>query len=211
MASHKVQQGEHITRIARQYGFRDYHTIWDHPQNADLKKQRSSPNVLFPGDSLFIPDKQEKTVQRPTGDRHQFELSSRRLKLRIVLQDYDNLPLPHQACVLEVEGNPQNLQSDANGMIETYIPADAEQGKLTVPQLDLEYPIKIGHLDPVDKDSGWRGRLTNLGYFAPRGDEQVDDLRMHYAIEMFQRDHKLKVTGNLDDATKAKLKGVHGC
>ncbi len=210
MAVHIVQQGEHITRIASKYGFRDYHTVWDDPQNSDLKEKRSSPNVLYPGDSLFIPDKEEKTVDKPTGAMHPFEVANRGLKLRIVLQDYDNLPLANQACVLEVEGKSQNLQSDGNGLIETVIPVDAEEGKLTVPQLDLEFPIKIGHLDPVDKDSGWLGRLTNLGYFAPGGDAQVDDLRLHYAVEMFQRDHKLKVSGNLDAATKAKLKDVHG-
>src|SRR5579864_5909977 len=131
MASHTVQQCEHITRIARKYGFRDYHTVWDDPANADLKKERPSPNVLFPGDSLFIPDKQEKTVERPTGALHTFQVAGRRLQLRIVLQDYDNLPLANQACVLEVEGEAHNLQSDGNGLIETDIPADAEAGKLT--------------------------------------------------------------------------------
>ena len=210
MAVHTVQQGEHITRIAGKYGFRDYHTVWDHPQNADLKKKRASPNVLFPGDSIFIPDKEQKTIDKPTGAMHPFEVNTRKLKLRIVLQDYDNLPLKNQACILEVEGKQQKLQSDGNGLIETEVAADAEEGKLTVPQLDLEYPIRIGHLDPVHEASGWLGRLTNLGYFAPQGDAQVDDLRQHYAIEMFQRDHKLKVSGNLDDATRAKLKDVHG-
>ncbi len=29
-------------------------------------------------------------------------------------------------------------------------------------------------------------------------------------LGMFERDHKLKVSGNLDAATKAKLKDVHG-
>lgn len=32
-----------------------YRTIWDDAQNAELKRARVNPNVIFPGDRLFIP------------------------------------------------------------------------------------------------------------------------------------------------------------
>jgi nucleoid-associated protein YgaU len=53
---HTVVQGEYLSKIARSYGFSDYRTIWEHPKNAALKQARQNPNVLFPGDRLFIPD-----------------------------------------------------------------------------------------------------------------------------------------------------------
>jgi hypothetical protein len=53
---HTVVQGEYLSKIARNYGFSDYRTIWEHPKNAALKQARQNPNVLFPGDRLFIPD-----------------------------------------------------------------------------------------------------------------------------------------------------------
>ena len=40
MPEHIVRQGEHLARIARQHGFSDYQTIWDHPENAQLKQKR---------------------------------------------------------------------------------------------------------------------------------------------------------------------------
>ncbi len=56
MPTHTVKQGEHISRITEQYRFFDYHTIWDHANNSALKQKRQNPNVLLPGDQLFIPE-----------------------------------------------------------------------------------------------------------------------------------------------------------
>ncbi|MGZ5258926.1 MAG: hypothetical protein ACXWC0_14960, partial [Burkholderiales bacterium] len=44
----------------RQQASTDHTTIWNHPSNANLKKLRQSPNVLFPGDVFHIPDKLQK-------------------------------------------------------------------------------------------------------------------------------------------------------
>ncbi|HEY6945459.1 MAG TPA: LysM domain-containing protein, partial [Candidatus Acidoferrum sp.] len=68
--THIVEQGEHLSQIAKKYGFPDYKIVWDHPENADLKKLRKNPNILFPGDQVFIPDKEEKEESGPTDKRH---------------------------------------------------------------------------------------------------------------------------------------------
>jgi hypothetical protein len=46
--SYTVRQGDHLSKIAKAFGFSDYHTIWDHPNNGDLKQKRQNPNVLLP-------------------------------------------------------------------------------------------------------------------------------------------------------------------
>jgi len=43
---------------------------------------RTTPNVLAPGDSLFIPDKEIRTEVRSTDAKHEFTLSGKPLKLR---------------------------------------------------------------------------------------------------------------------------------
>ena len=63
---HRVTQGESITTIALRYGFRDPKAIYDHPDNAELKKKRPSPDILFPGDVVIIPDKEAKSINAPT-------------------------------------------------------------------------------------------------------------------------------------------------
>jgi len=108
-----------------------------------------------------------------------------------------------------VEGTVYKLTSNGKGLIEKEVPPTAQKGVLKVPDLDLEMPVKIGHLDPHDEDPGWQGRLINLGYHpGPVGDDDTEQLG--YSIEEFQCDNDLKVTGKLDGATKAKLKESHG-
>jgi len=208
MASqHTVKQGEHLSRIAANRGFSDYRVIWKHAGNADLVNQRKSPNILLPGDIVKIPDKQVKRETAATTKTHKYKLSAPILTLRIALKDFDNQAMPGIDCEMEVEGKTTKVKSDAQGLIEQEIPRTAENGKLRIPALGIEVPLKIGHLHPFDVESGCKSRLINLGYFEG-GD---DALRLRYAIEEFQLDHKVTVTGEFDDATKAKLKEAHGC
>jgi hypothetical protein len=207
--TYTIQGGDHTSGIAARFGFADFHTIWDHPQNAALKKKRSDPHVLMPGDALFVPDKEPKTVERPTGRVHTFQVKQQRLFLKLAVRDFDDQAVANTDCVLEVDGTVYNLQTDGKGRIDKEIPRNAQGGTLKIPSLGYEFPVKIGYLDPVDEETGWRARLINLGYHAGPLDAP-DKLLLQYAIEEFQCDYKLRVTGVLDAGTRAKLKEVHG-
>jgi len=69
---HTVVQGEHISHIARRYGFTSFKPIWHAGENAALREKRKTPDVLFPGDQVFIPDKGIREEPRPTDQRHRF-------------------------------------------------------------------------------------------------------------------------------------------
>jgi len=215
-----IKQGDHLSGIADQHGFADYKKIWDHPQNADLKKKRKNPNVLFPGDQLYIPDKETKDYSKPTDQRHKFQVKTTPLKLRIKLDAFYSKPIANTPCDLSIGIDSVKVTSDGNGIVEQVIPKTAEDGKLTVHQKitvrgqsvpnDFDIPIKIGHLDPETELSGQLGRLSNLGYY--RGDlEPLDDPEFVSAVEEFQCDHGLTVDGDCGPQTQAKLKEVHGC
>jgi hypothetical protein len=210
MPQHDVKQGDHLSRIAAEAGFADFHTVWDHPENQALKDKRKNPQILLPGDTVFLPEPGQREESCATEQRHVFRVKAKPLKLRLTVKDFDDHPVANQKCELEVDGQIQELETNGSGLVETEIPARAEQGRLVVPALSLAIPFKIGHLDPVDEPSGWRGRLMNLGYFSPAADDS-DPIRLRYALEEFQCDHKLKINGEADDATRAKLKEVHGC
>ena len=94
--NYTIKQGDHLSRIARQFGFQDFNTIWNDGQNARLKQLRQNPNVLLPGDILVIPDKQLRTEGRGTDNAHKFEVDSQKLKLRIRLE---NLYGPTEASI----------------------------------------------------------------------------------------------------------------
>jgi Putative peptidoglycan binding domain len=211
---HVIEQGEHLSQLAKQYGFRDHLTIWDHPNNAELKEKRQNPNVLFPGDSVFIPDKEEKTLPLPTGQSHRFQLKGKPLMLRVVIRDFDHEPLANTKCTIQIDGKEEELTTDDQGMISLPIPKNAEEGLLVYENplfpFPLSIPIKIGHLDPVEEITGQRARLNNLGYSAePLESEDEDKFTM--AVQEFQCDHELTVDGVCGPETQAKLKETYGC
>lgn len=216
---HTVVQGDHLSSIARKYGFSSYKTIWDHGQNAELKKKRQNPNVIFPGDRLFIPDKGEKEESRGTEKRHHFKVKTEKLKLRLVLEDMYEKPLANAMVELSIENEVFKLTTDGQGKIEADIKATDGQGLLTIkdpqtPINEILIPIKIGNLDPVEEESGQKARLNNLGYFAGPSDAKSDEQNKAAflsAVEEFQCDHGLAVDGKCGPNTQAKLKQAHGC
>lgn len=209
MTTHVVVQGEHLAAIARRHGFGNPRAIWDHPENAKLRRLRDNPNVLLPGDTLFVPARQAGGEACRTEAIHRFRLARPALQLRIVLRDFDGRPLAHCPCVLQLEGKRLELESDGKGLLEVAIRDDVQHGTLSVPDLGMEVPVRIGHLDPVDSDTGWRARLVNLGYHP--GAIDADEALLRRALEEFQCDRGLPATGSLDAATRAQLKLAHGC
>ena len=210
-----VEQGDHLSKIAKDNGFTDYTVLWDHPNNSDLKKQRQNPNILLPGDQLFIPDMEQKQEAGATDRRHTFTVDKKTLKLRLVLEDVYEKHIAGAQCALLVDGQIYQLTTDGDGKLEQEIPLDAKEGTLTIrgnqtPFTDDIIPIKIGHLDPIDELSGQIARLNNLGYF-PGPIDGSDQPAFESAVEEFQCDHGLTVDGDCGPKTQAKLKEVHGC
>jgi N-acetylmuramoyl-L-alanine amidase len=210
-----VLQGDHLSKIAKDYGFTDYTVIWDHPNNSDLKKQRQNPNVLLPGDQICVPDMEQKQESGPADKHHTFTVDKKPLKLRLVLEDVYERPIAGAACALLVSGETIQLTTDGQGKLEQDIPLDATEAYLTIrgdqtPFANEIIAVKIGHLDPIDELSGQIARLNNLGYFAGPLDGSDSDA-FESAVEEFQCDNSLTVDGICGPKTQSKLKQVHGC
>ena len=212
---HVVQQGEHLSSIAAQYGFNDYTVIWNHADNADLKQVRVNPNVLLPGDVIVIPEKETKDEPGETTKRHTFKLATKPLMLRLVLEDALEKPISNARCDLYLDGEKSTVTSDGQGKIEQRIAAGTGTATLVMnteetPYSGLQLSIGIGQLDPLDTLSGQASRLNNLGYFAGTP-ASTDDAQFQSALQEFQCDEKLAVDGKPGPLTQAKLKSVHGC
>jgi N-acetylmuramoyl-L-alanine amidase len=214
MSTYTIQQGDHLSSIAHAFGFSSPDTLWNHPSNAELKSTRKDPNILLPGDDLFIPDHTQKSVPGATAKRHKFRLHRPKLELRIVLEDLDETPLGDLPVSLEISGISKPFTTGGDGLLHAPLdPTDKRASiyfKEPTTNYEREIPIKIGHLDPIDTRSGQLARLNNLGYFlGDPANPAADDVQS--AIEEFQCNHHLTVDGKCGPNTQAKLKKVHGC
>jgi hypothetical protein len=208
-----VKQGECLSSIAHQYGFRDYLTVWKDGANADLSKARPSPNLLHPGDVVVIPDKALREEQRPTGSMHQFRLKSNPRILRITLRHDDGAPVAGEPYELTCGGKVLTGSTNGDGKLEQAITKDAETATLKF--LDREWNLNIAQLNPMedatdDGISGCQARLRNLGY-DPGPIDGIAGTKTERAVRHFQANHApLVVDGICGPKTKAKLKELHG-
>lgn len=199
---HTVRQGDCFSNIAAQYGF-PWKTLWNHPDNAQLKELRKDPGVLFPGDVVSIPDKGLKEEPRPTDALHKFKKKAEptHIKIRLLLDDQPRTNLKYE---LDVAGANIKGSTDGGGFVEADIPPDAANGTLVAGEGATRsvYYLEFGALDPIDTEEGVRKRLVSLGFDA-EGD-------LADAVQGFQTQEGLAVTGTIDDALRATLKEKFG-
>ncbi|MCI0406335.1 MAG: peptidoglycan-binding protein [candidate division Zixibacteria bacterium] len=213
---HKVKQGECLASIAKKYGFSDWKKIYDHPENKDFKQKRPNSNIILPGDKLFIPEKELKEESVQTQTRHRFQFKNQKAAVKIVLKDEEGQAISWKKYKLAVEDIEFEGVTGSDGLIEHRVPADAENGKLTLwpkddsPEESFTWLLKLGHLDPLKEISGVQARLHNLG-FNPGPVDGISGPRTQAAVRAFQEKFGLTVDGIAGPETQAKLRNVHGC
>jgi hypothetical protein len=207
---HEVAQGECLSSIALKYRISNWKTIYDHPENAAFKKKRPNPNLIAPGDQIFIPDAELREQSCPTNSKHTFRLKKPKTFLSLVVEDEMGRALANRKYKLVVGDDVFEGSTNGSGLIERPIPADATSGVLTVESAGGGYTwnLDIGHLDPHEEISGVQARLHNLGFYTGAIDGDMGP-ETREALKAFQFASKLPVTGELNDATRSKLSSTH--
>src|SRR5687767_8364374 len=88
-----IEAGDCVSSVAFERGF-FWETLWNHPNNSELKSLRGDPNVLCEGDVLHVPDKTPKEDSAATEQTHQYKLKGCPAKLR--LRVIEEPPPPEQ-------------------------------------------------------------------------------------------------------------------
>jgi N-acetylmuramoyl-L-alanine amidase len=209
MAIHRVKQGECLSSIAHAYGFGDERFIYEHPNNEGLRAKRPDPNVLFPGDEVFVPDRAEKQVECATGRMHRFNVRRPRPVVRVVLKDRDGETIPDSDYVFRV-GKEVRDGKTSGGLVEEPVPPDALRAELFVPAFKIAMRFDLQNLDPHDEATGAQQRLKNLRLYSGAVDADIGP-RTEAALRAFQRMFGLEETGACDEKTRDALRKHHGC
>jgi N-acetylmuramoyl-L-alanine amidase len=212
MSVHIVKQGECIKTIAYESGF-FWKTIWNHPQNDQLRSRRKNPNVLLPGDRVFVPSKRQKAEPAETGAIHTFRLKGIPIQFKVRLLDWTDRPRPGLHYTLEIDGKKTTGVTPEDGLISQSIAPTAKIAKLVVekPEQGEElYEFHLGHLNPRDDIAGIQARLKNLGFLKGEPTGLLDDATRQ-ALRTFQAKTGLAETGGeADAATQDALVEAHG-
>jgi hypothetical protein len=206
MPIHIVRQGDCLSSIADRYGF-FWETLWSHERNAELRHQRTDPNVLMAGDRVFIPEIRPKDESGETTRVHTFRMKGVPAKLNLRIQDEFGEPRAGLKYTLSVDGKKTQGVVPEDGLISEVIPPQARKAIITL-ETDEQWVLDLGYINPIGYGSGVQARLKNLGYYLGEITGQIDD-ETRLALRRFQRDHGLEETGEADEATRAALEAAH--
>lgn len=208
-SEYTVQPGDCLFSISEHHGFH-WETIWKDGANAALRQLRKTPDVIMCGDLVTIPAKKLKELSKPTDKTHKFVRNGTPAKLHLQFLNHGE-PRKNQPYTLDLDGVTRSGTTDNDGFLTEYLPAKARKGLLVLGEGDqqITYPLELGHLDPIDSESGIAHRLTNLGFLPPHADPADPDA-IADALRLFQSNQQLPVTGQADTDTTNKIKEMHG-
>jgi len=212
--THIVAQGECLASIAMRFGFLDYRLIYEHPKNAAFRRTRPNPNLIFPGDRIYIPDRDDTPLTCDTGRSHRFQASNPGVFLRVALKDATGAAYANKRYTVMVGGDLREGRTDGEGRVVEPIAPDTSEARLALWLADdpsagyYAWTLRLGHLDPADTVSGAQARLNNLGFPCGKADGIIGP-KTRGALRRFQKAAGLPQSAALDAPTIDRLKSLH--
>lgn len=204
---HVVKQGEHVARLALLSGSTE-DEVWNHEKNAELKARRGSPEILAPGDVLYLPAGPVEGLELEKGADNAYQATVPRKPFSVKLA---TLAGPIADEPYEVRGLPQRPGSPppggrtgSGGEVELEVPVTTRELSIHLPRLVQTFTLALGAMDPLEETSGVRMRLENLGLLS--GGREPEPGEVEAALVAFQSKEGLEATGRADDPTLERLK-----
>ncbi|WP_214510398.1 peptidoglycan-binding domain-containing protein [Pseudomonas brassicacearum] len=203
---------ESVDSVAYAYGHARS-TLWDHPRNAELRRQHPDGTTLATGDLLFVPPRTTATFeQNATGRRHTFRVLNTPAMLRFRPYALAGQGLARHFEVLRGGALLGRGTAEANGDIVWPLEPTADDitVRVTFDGFLRDYRLRLRALDPISTLKGVQQRLCGLGYFNGECDGQMNDAT-RVAIDAFKMQAGLPDDDELlSDAVRATLHGYHG-
>lgn len=211
MRPHVIRQGEYLSLLATRHGF-NADDVWSAPENAELRERRASPEVLAPGDILYLPDEPPPGARLHPRAQNSYSARVPRVPVCVQLHTSDGA-LADARCVVHACTPPLDVRTDSEGTLRFEAPMNAHEVRIDVPDEELTLRVLVGFLDPPNEDSGVLARLINLGFLSPverHAPEEQRAARVRQAVAAFQQRRGMEPTGELDEPTRDALRDEHG-
>lgn len=107
---YKIRESDCILSVAFEHGLH-WETLWNHPDNVEVKKRRKYPEMILPGDRLTIPPIERGEVEAAPETRHRFMRKGvpAKVRLRFVLEE----PADEQEPMGGKVANPDDLHASS--------------------------------------------------------------------------------------------------
>jgi peptidoglycan hydrolase-like protein with peptidoglycan-binding domain len=219
MRPYVVRQGDYLAKLAFVHGF-DADEVWNDPKNEMLRGTRPDPNILAPGDILYIPSVAKEGLSIEQGAANRYVAKAPRTKLRVSFRSGSGR-FANAKFITKGGATPAEGSTDGDEQLEVWVPVHTAEIRVEFPELAHEFTLFVGHLDPASEGSGVRARLIHLGYLLPSPRElfgcdvpgvveEDEASRVTAAVRSFQKDKGLPVTGEVNEDTRAALERAHG-
>jgi hypothetical protein len=205
-----IRQGDFLSRLAFTKGF-DADEVWDAPENAEIKAARPNPDILCPGDILYVPEPKPDPLPLNVGGESTYMGDVPTVTVRIILVE-GGTPLANELFAVDGLPDPLSGTTTEDGCVMFEAPITLREASIVLPNRNLSYPVMIGHLDPSDERSGtamWLAHLGCYGWF-PELEGDFDPDQHKLAIATFQSTIGRDSTGEYDDDTRDALFDKHG-
>jgi hypothetical protein len=215
-----VRGGDYLTAIAHSRGLKP-DDIWQHPANASLRKNRPNPEILAPGDLLFIPVVECKWLSVSPGTSNQYVVTVPLVEVHVVLHGPNGKPLTGQRVDLVPDLGAQSPMTDGDGLLKVKVPVTLRRLTVKIHDSKLKFEIRIGALDPHDTSSGTLSRLRQLGYVGSEGHlassgrpylagADLSENALRRAVSAYQSNNGHEVTGTVDTALGEQIRTGYG-
>ncbi len=215
MRPYVIRQGDYLTKLGHTMGF-DPQTVWQNPKNQSLRERRPDPEMLHPGDLLWVPDQADlRRLPVRSGASNQYVAHIPKKPIDLKIQIGGEVLAKEPFVVLGLGPDPVEGETDETGHLKTQVEVHVREIEVILPNQNRTLRLRIGDLDPMDTIAGLRKRLLHLGYYQPtrvgiENQDATDGDALIAALKAFQSFEALPVTGKLDDETRKALNEAHG-
>jgi len=157
-----------IASIAAAHGFPSSESVWEAPDNSELRNTRKNPAVLSAGDTVRLPEASPRSFTVARGKVLRVVARSPPVRPRVKLSAAWGAPDKTVDAKIRFDEGEDVACKIENGLLDVKMPAATMTAdlKLATPGRGgrTQLRLRVGGLPPITTDEGVRVRLKALGY-----------------------------------------------